>query len=86
MGDLSDSVHVRERLRGIIASVLRIPVEDVKEETGLGSAAGWDSLGHLDIVMKIEDAFAIRFTTEEINSATNVRALYRAVIARMNDG
>ena len=41
--------------------------------------AEWDSLGHIRLMVTIEQAFAIKFTTSEISSLANVGELVAVI-------
>ena len=44
-------------LKQVIAESLRVAVADLSEHSGIGVTEGWDSLKHITIVLRIEQAF-----------------------------
>jgi len=50
------------------------PIEDIKDDTPLGSELGVDSLGFTEIVAYLEDAHGIKVTDEEF-SPENFRTI-----------
>jgi len=62
------------RVRGIIASYLHIPEEQVGADVALESL-GVDSLGALELVFQIEEAFGVSVPDERIPDFKTVRAI-----------
>jgi len=56
----------------------------LQDADGLGSVPGWDSLGHLNLMVAIESAFGIRWTTREISELQTVGEIRRAIERRTN--
>jgi acyl carrier protein len=56
-----------ERLRNVVARTFKVSPEMVTPEASLGQLPGWDSFGHLTLMMEVEREFAIRFPTDKIN-------------------
>ncbi len=52
------------------------------EGEGLGSIPGWDSLGHLNLMVAIESAFRIRWTTRELAELQTIGEIRRALAKR----
>ena len=44
--------------------------------------SGWDSFNHINLIVALEDAFQITFTTEEMASMANVGDLIRILQAK----
>lgn len=61
-----------EELSQFVAEVFGIERHLVSAETGPGSVPQWDSLGHMHLVVAIEETYEVKFTTEEILSALSV--------------
>lgn len=56
----------------IVADVLDVPVEEITDDTSPDTTARWDSLQHLNIIMALEEAFQVSFTTDEITQMLSV--------------
>lgn len=63
------------RLIDLAAGVLRVPADELSPDTALGSLESWDSLGHLQLVVTVEAAYGVRFSTERILQLTSLRAI-----------
>ncbi len=71
-----------KRIKEIIASILKVDINEIESDTAIGDLAEWDSIHHLQILMAIEKEFDIKFTPDvmveledvgDIVDATEVR-------------
>lgn len=49
----------------------------VTESTNAASVEGWDSLAHINLIVALEEAFHVSFTTKEIGEMTCVGDLLK---------
>jgi acyl carrier protein len=63
------------RLRSLIAEVLRISEGEIQESTGQENLEAWDSVAHLNLMLALEEEYAIRIGVEEIARLTSVPAI-----------
>ncbi len=62
-------------LNELIASTLRIPASRVTDETAMKDVLEWDSLKHMELIVAIEQTYAIELTGDEIALMTSVKAM-----------
>ncbi len=62
------------KLVQVIAEVLEMPEGDISENTSPNTARAWDSMIHVDLVLAIEEAFGVTFSTSETMLITSVAA------------
>lgn len=71
---------VFEKIAGIIAEQLELEgVEEIKAETSLMDDLEADSLDAVEIVMAIEDAFAIEISDEDAEGFKNIGDIVKYV-------
>ena len=68
-----------DKIKGIIAEQLGVDEEDVKMETHLMKDLEADSLDAVEIIMAIEDEFAIEIPDEEAEKFQTVKDLVKYV-------
>lgn len=73
--------EIREKLTGVFRSVFDDPALTVRDETRASDVAGWDSLTHVQLIVAVEKAFGVRFTTKAVQGLACVGDLV-ALIAR----
>lgn len=60
----------------IVASSFNVPISAVNSESSPQNVLGWDSLKHIDLVMRIEREFGIQFRPAEIPLLNSVQNIY----------
>jgi len=59
----------------IASKELEIPVEQVFPELSINTVESWDSLGHLNLILAIEEEFDVKFLTEEIPKLNSIKII-----------
>ena len=59
------------KLKLLISKILKVKPNHIKNNSGLGQSSNWDSIGHLKILLAIEQEFKINFGDKEIISIIN---------------
>jgi acyl carrier protein len=59
-------------LTAIVAEVLSLPASSISDASGPETVPEWDSLAHMRLVAKLEEAFGVRFDLDEIIQMENV--------------
>jgi len=68
-----------ERLKKLIAEVLRVKEKEVTDDLSITNTEIWDSLKHMELIVTIEEAFAIKLTTDEIVAMVNIGEIKRVL-------
>lgn len=66
---------IYSKLQGVFRDVFDDDNVTPTATTTAADIEGWDSLGHIRLIVAVEEAFGIKFTAFEINSWPNVGAL-----------
>jgi acyl carrier protein len=66
-------------VKDLIASTFSIPLESVADNSSGQTIEQWDSVGHINLVMAVEQKFGVSFTMDEIMHLRDVGAICRAV-------
>jgi len=67
------------RLRSVMADVFEISPDDVTPNLAAGGIDAWDSVGHLQMIMAVEQEFQIQFPAEDIYKLTDIAKLHHAL-------
>jgi acyl carrier protein len=57
--------HMENKLKKVIATVLKIDTAEVNEGTSVDTVDRWDSLNHLNLVLALESEFGVSFSEEQ---------------------
>jgi acyl carrier protein len=70
------------RVEETIAKALRVPIEEIGDDSSPETLAAWDSASHIDIVLSIEAEFGASFSSDEILTLLSVRSIKGALKAK----
>jgi acyl carrier protein len=71
-----------QRLIETVSRTFEVDKTRVNWETNSENTPGWDSVGHLNLILEVEEAFGVHFSSEEIPILTSVGRLQEALNAR----
>ena len=60
-----------QALRQVMATLLRVPVESIGEDTSMDTVKGWDSLRHMNLILAIEAEFKVSIPDEDATNITS---------------
>lgn len=55
------------RLNRLVARVLMVSEEDLSPDSNAENTRNWDSARHVELLLAVETAFDVRFSTREVN-------------------
>jgi acyl carrier protein len=73
------------RLVEAISEEFDIPVKEVNAESSGQTIADWDSVGHLRLILRLEQTFHLRFPTSEIPKLVSA-GLIQDALDRLQNG
>jgi acyl carrier protein len=77
-----DENQIYSRLSLIFEDVFDEDSIEVTPELSARDVDGWDSLTHIRLILTVERAFQVKFTTSEIGKFENVGDLVAIIAAR----
>jgi acyl carrier protein len=81
-----DTPQIYSQLAQIFQDVFDEDSINVTPELSAKDVDGWDSLTHIRLILTIEKAFKIKFSTSEIGKLENVGDLAALIQARVQSG
>ena len=69
-------------VRDVVAETFGVDPAGLTVDSSPGSVAGWDSMGHLRLVMAVESRFGVRFQTDEIGRMKTIDDICRRIAER----
>ena len=76
------SEAVTDEVCQTIAEVFLLEGPEVTSESTPESIAAWDSMGHLNLILALEQKFGVSFDPDQIPKLTSVEAIVDAVSAQ----
>jgi acyl carrier protein len=77
---MSILIKSEDRLSQTVAEVLGVTPDELLEESSPDTIASWDSLGHLNLVIALEEEFRIRLSAEDMLAMRSVRAIRQILL------
>ena len=78
-------MDILSETKAIIASVLKIPVEQLDVNAEMTDIAGWDSLRNVMILARLEEHFDVVFPSDDIYDLTSVQAFVNEITKLLNE-
>jgi acyl carrier protein len=78
---------VDDKIRAIMAEVLRLPVERIGADAAIGTVPNWDSTAHMRMMIALEDEFGVELDESrmiEMTSFSSIRAVVDALRLKGN--
>lgn len=72
-----DTTHdqITDKIRSLLAGAFQIPLDDVPADMAFGDIPQWDSFGHMEVMMSLEEKFGVEISTETISELVNIPAI-----------
>lgn len=71
----NQSTSLVEQIQALLVEALRIPAEQATPELAFGDLPQWDSMGHMEVMMLLEQRYGIEISAETISALTSVPAI-----------
>ena len=68
-----------QRIRAIMAEVLRLPADRIGADAAIGTVPNWDSTAHMRMMIALEDAFGIDLDESRMVEMTSFGTIHSAV-------
>ena len=73
-------------LEDVIAEVFAIDKTRINDDLELRAIASWDSMSHMMLIARLEEAFSVEFTGDEIADFRSVKDIREALNQRKANG
>ena len=71
--------HLDPRLVDTVSRVFDLDPSSITADTSPRTTPAWDSVGHINLVLELEEVFGVRFSSEQIPSLDSVGSLQAAL-------
>jgi acyl carrier protein len=65
----------RARVARVISQVMGVPVGEVGDQASPRTLKAWDSMGHMNLMLALEEEFGVRFSDDRILQLLSVPAI-----------
>ena len=74
---MNEDASLQQKIRDCISRTLHLPVTPGPMQ--MGSTPGWDSMGHMMVVLEIEKEFKVRFPAHLLPELTTIDLIAGAI-------
>jgi acyl carrier protein len=64
---------VNDRLENVVRKTFQLAQKEISEEWSSDNIPGWDSMGHLSLLLAVEKEFNIKFEIDEMFQITTLK-------------
>jgi acyl carrier protein len=73
-----------DQIQSLFVEVFRIEPDVISLETEFGNFPQWDSMGHMDLMVALEDRFGVPINADTISQLTEVSAILSFIQEKQN--
>jgi acyl carrier protein len=73
---MDKSTEVNLRIQTLVAEALQVPPDMVTPDLAFGDIPQWDSLGHMEVVLRLEEQFGVAVDADTIARLISVPEIY----------
>jgi acyl carrier protein len=68
----AENTSLTEYVQAVLAEAIQVPQELVTTKLSFGDLPQWDSLGHMEVMMRLEEHFGIEINADTIAALISV--------------
>ena len=76
------NTEIHQKLTATFRDVFDDPALEISATTTAKDVPGWDSLTYVNLIVAVEKAFGVSFTTKEVKGLANVGGLMELIAKR----
>lgn len=73
-----------KKIGNIFSDIMDVSPDLVKIDTLMEEIPEWDSLGHIRLIMSVEEEFSVKFPITEIPKFKSINALVEGILKQTN--
>ncbi len=59
----------------LVSTALQVPLEEITPELSFGDIPQWDSMGHMELMMRLEEQFGVEINADTIGELISINAI-----------
>jgi acyl carrier protein len=75
--------EIHQKLTTVFRDVFDNPGMEITDTTTADDVDGWDSIMHVNLIVAVEKAFGVSFTTKDVKSMANVGDFIQLIAKRI---
>jgi acyl carrier protein len=75
---------LEQKIKGIMADILKVDSNSVNETTTSDTVETWDSLRHVSLILALEEEFNVEFDDDKIGELVSYMFIVKHISAKIN--
>jgi acyl carrier protein len=77
MMNSSEASMLSQRIQSLLAEAIQVPGELVTADLSFGDLPQWDSLGHMEVMLRLEEEFGVAIDADTIAQLISIPEICR---------
>ena len=73
---------MKDRVIKIVSQIMNVPIEKLDEDSSPDTVTNWDSLKHMNLILALEEKFAIAFSDDEVVEMLSIKRIVEVLIKK----
>lgn len=73
-----------EKIKSVLSAILDVDIKTINENSSMDNVENWDSIGHMNLVLALEDKFGVMIPDEEAGNITSYK-LIKLVVEELTE-
>jgi len=82
---MSENKELINQICSVLAEALHIDGSEVTAEAAFGDVPQWDSMGHMEVMMLLEEKFGVEINADTISNLLNVQLIFEHIEGMKNE-
>lgn len=81
---MTDSTNpsLSDNLRNLLAEAFQVSMDEIVPDLAFGDLPQWDSMGHMELMLRLEEAYGIEVSAESISELVSLPAILEKIISK----
>jgi len=81
----NQTLSLDEQIQELLSAALQVPLDEITDDVQFGDLPQWDSMGHMEVMISLEEKYGIEVSADTIATLTSFEAI-RQYIQENNYG
>lgn len=69
---MNPSLTLIEQIQTLLAEAIQVPIEEITPDLAFGDLPQWDSMGHMEVMLRLEEKFGVEINADTIAALISI--------------
>ena len=69
---MNPSPTLTEQIQALLAEAIQVSLEEITPDLAFGDLPQWDSMGHMEVMLRLEEKFGVEINADTIAALTSI--------------